>query len=83
MPDFVIALKTNITARVTLKTNSMYHTFGVAKKFRHSFMGRVLHVLFLKKNQNAPRPSEHPPVREGEMSKRLGGIKGCKYKTSS
>ena len=40
-------------------------------------------ILFLKKNQNAPRPSEHPPVRGGEMSKRLGGIKGCKYKTSS
>ena len=30
----------------------------------------------LKKNQNAPRPSEHPPVREEKMSKRLvGGIK--------
>ena len=39
--------------------------------------------LFLKKNQNAPRPSEHPPVRGGKMSKRLGGIIGCKYKTSS
>ena len=38
----------------------------------------------LKKNQNAPRPSEHPPVIMGKkMSKRLGGIKGCKYKTSS
>ena len=37
----------------------------------------------LKKNQNTPRPSEHPPVRWGKMSKRLGGIKGCKYKTSS
>ena len=36
----------------------------------------------LKKNQNAPRPSEHPPVRGGKMSKRLGGIIGCKYKTS-
>ena len=35
-----------------------------------------------KKNQNAPRPSEHPPVRGENMSKRLGGIKGCKYKTS-
>ena len=33
----------------------------------------------LKKNQNAPRPSEHPPVRGEKMSKRLGGIKGCKY----
>ena len=37
----------------------------------------------LKKNKNAPRPSEHPPVRGGKVSKRLGGIKGCKYKTSS
>ena len=38
---------------------------------------------YLKKHQNAPRPSEHPPVMEGKMSKRLGGIKDCKYKTSS
>ena len=37
----------------------------------------------LKKNQNAPRLSEHPPVRGEKMSKRLGGIIGCKYKTSS
>ena len=36
----------------------------------------------LKKNQNAPRPSEHPPGKN--MSKRLvGGIIGCKYKTPS
>ena len=40
-------------------------------------------VCCLKKNQNAPRPSEHPPVMGKKMSKRLGGIKGCKYKTSS
>ena len=37
---------------------------------------------FLKKNLNASRSSEHPPVR-GKMSKRLGGIIGCRYKTSS
>ena len=51
----------------------------------------LLHIIesnldrlgFLKKNQNAPRPSEHPPVMGEKMSKRLGGIKGCKYKTSS
>ena len=30
---------------------------------------------YLKRNQNAPRPSEHPLVR--------GGIKGYKYETSS
>ena len=41
-------------------------------------------LYYFKKNHNAPRLSEHPPVRGGEMSKRLGGIKeGCKYKTSS
>ena len=38
---------------------------------------------FLEKNQNAPRPSEPPPVRGENMSKRLGGIIGCKDKTSS
>ena len=38
----------------------------------------VLHTMFLKKNQSTPRPSEHPPVMGGKMSKRLGGIKGCK-----
>ena len=37
----------------------------------------------LKKHQNAPRPSEHPPVRGKIISKRLGGIIGSKYKTSS
>ena len=31
--------------------------------------------IFLKKNQNTPRPSEHPPVMGEKMSKRLGGIK--------
>ena len=35
-----------------------------------------------KNNQSTPRPSEHPPVMGEKMSKRLGGIKGCKYKTS-
>ena len=40
-------------------------------------------LCYLKKNQNAPRPSKHPPVRGGGMSKRLGGIEGYKYKTSS
>ena len=42
-----------------------------------------LYNNYLKKNQSTPRPSEHPPVMGGKMSKRLGGIKGCKYKTSS
>ena len=48
-------------------------------RFTSQFESRVL-VYFLKKNQN--RPSEHAPVRRGKMSKRLGGIKGCKYETS-
>ena len=46
-------------------------------------VARLFSFLFLKKNQSTPRPSEHPPVMGGKMSKRLGGIKGCKYKTSS
>ena len=33
-------------------------------------------VLFLKKNQNAPRPSERPPVRGEKNVYLLGGI-GC------
>ena len=32
-------------------------------------------LLYLKKNQNTPRPSEHPPVMGEKMPKRLGGIK--------
>ena len=36
----------------------------------------------LKKSLNAFRPSEHPPVRGGNV-KRLGAIIGCKYKTCS
>ena len=57
-----------------------------------SFVGRQIRVFCfpskrvdrcLKKNQNAPRHFEHPPVKGEKMSKRLGGIKGCKYKTSS
>ena len=46
-------------------------------------IGNRVYCIFLKKNLNASRPSEHPPVRGGKMSKRLGGIIGCKYKTSS
>ena len=38
---------------------------------------------FLEKNQNATRPSEHPPVRGKKMSKHLGRVIGGKDKTSS
>ena len=45
---------------------------------------RVVLFLFMSYDDHvSPRPSEHPPVREEKMSKRLGGIKGGKYKTSS
>ena len=33
--------------------------------------GTASGMWFLKKNQNAPRPSEHPPVRGEKMPKRL------------
>ena len=42
----------------------------------------MIRMLF-KETQNAPRPSEHPSVRGEKMSKRLGEIKGCKYKAPS
>ena len=38
-------------------------------------------LLFKEKSERAARPSEHPPVRGKKMSKRWGGITGCKYKT--
>ena len=44
----------------------------------------VAFPYYLKENQNAPpRPFEHIPQSGGKMSKRLGGVIGCKYKTSS
>ena len=45
-------------------------------------MYRTVYV-FKEKSEYTYRPSEHPPVMGEKMSKRLGGIKGCKYKTSS
>ena len=41
-----------------------------------SYIGGVISKNWKRmeiRNQNAPRPSEHPPVREENMSKRLGG----------
>ena len=53
----------------------------MAKEFGNAAVAlefELLHILMrrccLKKNLNAPRPSEHPPVRGKKMSKRLGGI---------
>ena len=48
------------------------------------FLEKIQNIAYgvsLKKNLNASRPSARPPVR-GKMSKRLGGIISCKYKTS-
>ena len=67
-----------------------YAKLSPSSALRLSFSGMCILLFlflslcrFLKKNQSTPRPSEHPPVMGGKMSKRLGGIKGCKYKTSS
>ena len=59
-------------------------TKGKRVFFRKKRRRRPTSQVDILKNQNAPRPSEHPPVRE-KMSKRfLGGIIGCKkYKTFS
>ena len=69
----------------------MLTTFLAARKEVFSYLSlasgasvtKPLYLSCLKKNQSTPRPSEHPPVMGEKMSKRLGGIKGCKYKTSS
>ena len=56
----------------------------IVPQHNHSNTDLSFHIKQgLKKNQNAPRPSEHPPLGGEKMSKSLGGIKGCKYKTSS
>ena len=39
--------------------------------------------MSLKKDLNASRPTEYPSVRGEKMSKRSGGIMGCKEQTSS
>ena len=64
---------------------SYHNECNSQRKVRGSTVGRLNaeKQQFLKKNQSTPRPSEHPPVMGGKMSKRLGEIKGCKYKISS
>ena len=64
-----------LVLRLTIAGTQFLSNSQFAPVFRFS--------IGLKKNQNAPRPSGHPPVRGGKLSKRLGGIRGCKYKTSS
>ena len=58
-------------------SGAIYLDYGFRITVICSYIGKV---LCSKKNLNASRPSEHPPViRGGEMSKRLGGIiVGCK-----
>ena len=50
--------------------------------FRPDIVGAAVCVevcVFKEKSERSYRPFEHPPVRGEKMSKRLGGIKGCKY----
>ena len=44
------------------------------------YVGGMQSTGYLKKNLNASRLFEHPPVRGAEMSNRFGGIIGYKYK---
>ena len=45
--------------------------------------GAVIWYCCFKKNLNAPRPSEHPPVMGEKISKRLGGINSLLFLTFS
>ena len=56
--------------------------FGV-QKAKNEDRGTIVFTVVLKKNLNTSRPSEYPPVRGKSISKRFGGIIGCKNKTSS
>ena len=68
---------------ILLLTSDTIHSCTIIRLYYDTIIICYLLIYFLKKNQNARRPSEHPPVRGGKMSKHLGGIKGCTYKTSS
>ena len=64
------------------KNNSLIHLRDVPAYFSiFVTIHKIALCHCLKKKQSTPRPSEHPPVMGEKMSKRLGGIKGCKYKT--
>ena len=69
----------------TLETSTFFFFSSFSAKKLHKIIITLLQLLrysvdiytyiFLKKKQNTPRPSEHPPVMGEKMSKRLGGIK--------
>ena len=56
--------------RICAKATSFFYVFGV-------------YTCCLKKSQNENDLLSIPQLGGGGMSKRLGGIKGCKYKTFS
>ena len=76
------AVPSHVSLLISILRLNLVLTYGIPPEFCggvHLFISR-----FLKENQNAPRPSEHPPVRGKKMSKRSSGaIIGCKHKTSS
>ena len=80
---------TRIIFPVQLTTSSignltrLIHNITVCVTIQY-YLQLTLQVRYIvASNQSTPRPSEHPPVMGGKMSTCLGGIKGCKYKTSS
>ena len=48
----------------TVRNKGVFFLVEVASSNLHGGFFRKYGHLGLKKNQNAPRPSEHPPVRE-------------------
>ena len=63
-------LRRNVGKNIYVETNNIH--LGLSLKVT---ITRKEAFLSLKKNQNTPGPSEHPPVMGENMSKRLGGIK--------
>ena len=70
-------VRPNYQARTRTENNS-FSVFSYLTTSRTGNLTRLILTLFLKKNLNASRLSEHPSVRGKIMSKHLGGIIGCK-----
>ena len=79
--EFVVNMHCCFLHELCGKPNSIYSLRNSILLLPYLMMYYIVFVLFLlsfwclKKNQTTPRPSEHPPVMGGKVTKRLDGIK--------
>ena len=77
----IVAIRGGVSDSSRLAVCQTLSTAVSTKSVIFSSFSGVCRVF--EENQSTPRPSEHPPVMGENFSKRLGGIKSCKYKISS